>query len=303
MSDQIITRDIASWIPKTYNDSTRSVRVAAVTENPVTVHDIVRGLQYSQVTLVDGVNLPANHQVPLLDSHNWRSVSNVLGSARNFSINGNALECDVFFSGTQMGLEVAQKVKEGHLTDFSVGFMPVESVWIPEGESSVIRGRTFYGPIQIVTKWNLLELSVTAIGKDRNAKVRIWDGEIENTRTEQSQPDVKTDPIKTPGPQLETPGSQPLIKSPPDTVPPSPLHQESQPPQQPTSESPSQKTTQQRLTTDNLNHPSLQNNQDQPSVIRSEQPNEPSIKTKRDELISTLIYIVLFAALIACAFI
>ena len=175
MSDSLITRDIANWMPKSFNEERRSVKVIAVTENPLLNRNL-HGNSFYQIIVVSGVHLPVNGQVPLLDCHSRMSVSNVLGSARNFIINGDSLECDVFFSGTSMGIEAAQKVKEGHLTDFSVGFLIMKNYWIPEGETQMVNGRSFRGPVQVITQWELLELSIAPIGKDRHAKVRIWDG-------------------------------------------------------------------------------------------------------------------------------
>jgi hypothetical protein len=151
------------------------VRVVAVTENPVPTWDWEQKDFVDEILLVRGGNIPLTGQVPLLDSHNNSSVSGVLGSARNFELTGDVLECDVFFSGTPSGLDVAQKVKEGHLTDFSVCYIRTESQWIPAAQTQDIEGRLFHGPARITTKWNLMELSVTPIGADRFAKARSLD--------------------------------------------------------------------------------------------------------------------------------
>ncbi len=194
MADDIFTRDIATWRPKTFNDESRSVRVIAVTENPVRVWDWERKDFVTEVLLIDGVHLPPSRQIPLLDSHDRSSVSRVLGSARNFRPAGKSLECDVFFSGTDSGKETAQKVKEGHLTDFSVGYSSIESHWIPEGEVQSVNDRTFRGPVRITAKWNLKELSITPIGADQQATVRIWNGDT-YTEAPASQPSVGTGAI------------------------------------------------------------------------------------------------------------
>lgn len=151
------------------------MRVVAVTETPVPTWDPEHKDFVDEILLVRGGNVPLTGQVPLLDSHNNSSVSGVLGSARNFELAGDVLECDVFFSGTPSGLDVAQKVKEGHLTDFSVCYIRTESRWIPAGQTQDIDGRLFHGPAKITTKWNLMELSVTPIGADRFAKARSLD--------------------------------------------------------------------------------------------------------------------------------
>jgi hypothetical protein len=158
--------------PQTFNEKTRSVRVVAATEARIHRSDPFLGFPVDIVHLVDGVVLPPKGQVPLLDSHNAKTVSSVLGSARNFEVVGTALECEVFFSGTAAGKEAAQKVREGHLTDFSVGYIVLESSWIPPKKKKVINNREFTGPLKIHSRWRLLELSIAPIGADDNAKAR-----------------------------------------------------------------------------------------------------------------------------------
>ncbi len=176
MTEKLFTRD--TWRPKSFDEETSSVRVVAVTENPVRVWDWNSKQYIDEVLLVDGFSLPPSGKIPLLDAHNRSSVSSVLGSARRFHPSGNTLECDVFFSGTDVGRNAAQNVREGHLTDFSVGYFPVESYYIKEGESKDINGRFFRGPVKVTARWNLRELSLTPIGADQYATARSENGLI-----------------------------------------------------------------------------------------------------------------------------
>ncbi len=154
-----------------FHQNSRSVRVIAATETPLRFFNPLQMKWEYIIHLVSGLVLPPSGQVPLLDTHDRTSVSSVIGSARNFRVAGKNLECDVFFSETQGGKEAAQKVREGHLTDFSVGYIILEAHRIPKGESKEINGRIFRGPIQINSRWRLIELSVAAVGRDENAKV------------------------------------------------------------------------------------------------------------------------------------
>jgi HK97 family phage prohead protease len=148
------------------------VRIIAATEKPIRKPDPEYKAFVNMVTLVRGVQLPALGQVPLLDSHKTASVSNVLGSVRNFEIKGRALECDVFFAGTPAGREAAQKLKEGHLTDFSVGFrfFLKDSFFIPPGKTEDINSQAVQGPARIIKKWYLREVSIAPIGANSEAK-------------------------------------------------------------------------------------------------------------------------------------
>jgi hypothetical protein len=166
--------------PRTFDDATRSVRAVAAAETPVRRIDPELKIPVDMIHRVDGVVLPESGQVPLLDSHNRVSVSAVLGSARNFQMVGGALECDVFFSGTQDGKLAARKVKEGHLTDFSVGYFwdLKDSERIPTGRTRTVAGRTIRGPARIIEKWHLLELSLVMKGADPLAKARKAEAEL-----------------------------------------------------------------------------------------------------------------------------
>ncbi len=174
MTDPLSTRGTAAshWRPQSYNAEANSVHVVAVTENPVRVWDMEKGTFLEEMLLVDGVVLPESRKVPLLDSHNRTSVASILGSARNFEKQDDVLACDVFFSGTEAGRMVAANVKDGHLTDFSVGYMPLEAHYLAEGEIREIGGRAFQGPVKVTTRWELRELSVTAVGADQMATAR-----------------------------------------------------------------------------------------------------------------------------------
>jgi len=212
MTEKLFTRD--TWKPKSFDDETSSVRVVAVTENPVRVWDWNSRQYIDEVLLVDGFSLPPSGKIPLLDAHNRSSVSSVLGSARRFHPSGNSLECDVFFSGTDVGRNAAQNVKEGHLTDFSVGYFPVESYYIKEGESKDINGRFFRGPVKVTAKWNLRELSLTPIGADQYATARSENGIISS-------------------PEGQIPSPVPVQPPPPAAAPPPPAVSSPVPPQSP----------------------------------------------------------------------
>ncbi len=168
--------------PKTFNDATRSVRVVAVTETPVYRSVPLLKLLFPVpiIVVVSGCQLPPSGQVPLLDSHNTSTVHAVLGSARNFAVVGSSLECDVFFSGTPAGLITAQKVREGHLTDFSIGFHVdlSKTEIIRRGGFKLLNGNKILGPAVIHHRWFLDELSVVFQGANPDAKAREQAGII-----------------------------------------------------------------------------------------------------------------------------
>lgn len=171
------TRSMAP-VPSSYDSAKHTCRAVIATEDGVEVYDWNYGV-IKEHLLADGMEVPANGQVPLLDSHDRYTVESILGSARNFAsvdradLPGSKLkECDVEFSQAEEGMCAEQKMAEGHLTDFSVGYRTLESTFVPDKTTATINGRTFTGPCLVTTRWALKELSLTPIGADAGAKVR-----------------------------------------------------------------------------------------------------------------------------------
>ena len=77
------------------------------------------------------------------------------------------------YSDTDEGKSAAQKTREGHLTDYSIGYRVLESFFVPDGQKQMIAGDEYEGPVKVATKWELKELSATPIGADEFAKARI----------------------------------------------------------------------------------------------------------------------------------
>lgn len=157
--------------PSTLDEKTRSVEVVMTTENPVMVYDCERGI-ISEVLLMSGCRMPANNQLVMLDAHSRYETANVIGSGRELKIEKNQMVGRVFFSTAPEAESPWIKTKEGHLTDFSLGYRVEEAVWIREGETATVEGRVFQGPLQVATKWTPREISAVPIGADQNAKAR-----------------------------------------------------------------------------------------------------------------------------------
>jgi len=164
-------------VPSTINRDTRSVEVIAATEEPVEVYDWERWEVVKEVLPMAGCELPETRQVPLLDSHQRYSTASVIGSARELRVEGAQLCCRSYFAEAPEAEGPFAKVRDGHLTDFSIGYRVFESVWVPDGESAVVHGRTYNGPVKIAKRWRPKELSVCPIGADELAKARSEAGE------------------------------------------------------------------------------------------------------------------------------
>jgi hypothetical protein len=158
--------------PVSLDLDSRSMDVTAATENKVTVFDWQRFENVDEVLLMSGAKLPGSRQVVLLDSHDRGSTSSVVGSCRNLRIEGGDLAGRVFFANDAGAESAWGKTRDGHITDFSIGYRVNAAAWVPEGQSAMIDGRAFDGPVRVVTDWTVRELSVCPIGADAAAKAR-----------------------------------------------------------------------------------------------------------------------------------
>ncbi|MDL2226554.1 hypothetical protein LJB86_02725 [Deltaproteobacteria bacterium OttesenSCG-928-M10] len=152
------------------NEADRSVEFVATTSDKVQVFDWDTWRPVDEVLLMSGRVDPPGGQVPLLDSHDNYSVDKQLGSARDIRTEGQATIVRVFISSTRD--DVFTKIKEGHLTDCSVGYRIKEFTQLKEGETGEYEGLTVTGPCRVVTSWELVELSLCPIGADPAAKAR-----------------------------------------------------------------------------------------------------------------------------------
>ncbi|WP_273523933.1 prohead protease/major capsid protein fusion protein [Mailhella massiliensis] len=158
--------------PFSLNEAERSVEFTAATEQPVSVWDWEKWDVVPEVLRMDGVQLPASGQVPLLDTHDGTSVQNVLGSFGAFRTEEGQLIGRATFSGVQAGADAFRRVAEGHITDVSVGYEVLASTWVENGATATVEGVEYTGPVRVTTVWKLFEVSLCPVGADDRAKVR-----------------------------------------------------------------------------------------------------------------------------------
>jgi hypothetical protein len=148
-------------------------RAVIATETPVMVYDQERGW-IKQVLLMDGVRFRnAKRQLPIVDSHNDKTVRNVFGSIRNIVIEGDELLGLPDFASDADSQIVATRYTEGHLNDFSIDAQILERQFVREGQTYTTRqGKVIEGPAEIVTAWEPHNASICATGADPNSTVR-----------------------------------------------------------------------------------------------------------------------------------
>lgn len=156
------------------DEETRSVEAVMATEAPAVVMDWKNYRLIDEVLSMRGVQLP--EQIVMLDSHMRWSNDDVIGSARGFRIDGDKLIARAYFVDGDENVERHwNKVRQGHITDFSAGYRVDEYTDIPPGETRTVQGRDYKAgdrTLRITTKWTLREVSLVPIGADEFAKVR-----------------------------------------------------------------------------------------------------------------------------------
>lgn len=152
------------------------------TELPAVVWDWDRYEFVNEILIADGMEVPDIGQVPLLDSHSRYSVKDVLGHVEDFgfgTFGGYRGRTGMVHFAADPDSQIArQKVVDRHITDGSVGYQVLSSIWVPENTEVSIDGRVFIGPLKVSRKWPLKEFSITPIGADVLAKVRLLCGTV-----------------------------------------------------------------------------------------------------------------------------
>lgn len=197
MSEQLTYRALTieqsgSGAPSTLDIEGRSVEAVGATETPVLERDYDTWELYPTVLLMSGCQIPPSRQLPLLDTHSRYSTASVIGSYRDMRIENNQLVGRAVFSTAEEAEGPWLKTMEGHLTDYSVARKDLESTIIPVNQTGMIDGRTFQGPIKVVTKWIPREMSACPIGADENAKARAATAQPENPAKENETMSTET---------------------------------------------------------------------------------------------------------------
>ncbi len=172
----------------TLDAAKRTVEAVLSTEDPVRVFDLRSWTIIREILLIEGMRVPT--QVPLLDSHNRDSIKQQLGSTRSIRIEKGQLIGTRHLSTVADAEEAFTKIREGHLTDGSIGYRVTGFRDLKPGESYDHGTRKFENTgadtLRISHDWTLMEDSLTPIGADPAAKVR-----------EEAKPNAGTAGIKT----------------------------------------------------------------------------------------------------------
>lgn len=180
----------------TLDEKTRSIEAVIATEDPVVVMDLRRWEPVEEILLMSGCILPKTGQVVLLDTHDRSTVEKIFGSTRDLRVVDGQLIGRNYFSRKAGAEDAFGDVKDGHLTDYSIGYKVHEYEMIEPGETKIIQGRPFTAGKQrarrISTRWEAKENSVCSIAADPNAKNRNNNLEFQMKTKQNTQQTEKT---------------------------------------------------------------------------------------------------------------
>lgn len=113
-----------------------------------------------------------SQRVPLLKDH---SPAMVLGHSESVRIeSGRELVVEGVISGAnQVAREVVDTAKNGFVWQASIGADPISTERVEAGESATVNGQTFQGPLLVVRRWRMREMTLTAMGADEHTTVSI----------------------------------------------------------------------------------------------------------------------------------
>ena len=195
----LMVRSAIEFRPSTLREDDRSVEFVLATETPALVWDWDRCDVITEVLSTDGVQLPKNRQVPLIDSHNTReSVKKILGSVRQIRNENGQIIGRLFFARDAQS--EFDKVRDGHITSGSVGYQPMARQWIDEDTSTEYNGKSYSGPMMLTKTWRLGEYSLVTIPADENATARAETQAVHSRKAESIQEETKMSETTTPTP-------------------------------------------------------------------------------------------------------
>lgn len=171
----------AKFKPVSINDKDRTVELLASTGAGVTRHDLDGSFSEVLEITERAVDLARVEGMPLLDSHRQDGLDRVLGVVRSIRFEAGKMIVTVQISKRHEA--IWQDIKEGVITNVSVGYEPVE-----HRDDANVEGQR----VRTITRWALHEVSLVAVGADPTAKVRS--GTMPTTTTAAVPPSTTQDP-------------------------------------------------------------------------------------------------------------
>lgn len=157
-------------------DIATPTRAVIATENPIQRWDDETKQVVNEVLLMEGIVWRGGRDsIPIVDSHNDKTVRNIFGSIQHLRVDhttGELVGVPVFASDIE-SQTISTRMMEGHITDFSITGQPLETLFVARGHQyTTSRGVVIDGPALIHTQWQPQNASICATGADEQSTVR-----------------------------------------------------------------------------------------------------------------------------------
>lgn len=146
----------------------------------------IEGFQYPVVVDLAGMAIK-KQTIPVRLDHDRRQG---VGHTNSVVIeNGSVVAVGVISRNTVAAKDVAKSGTQGFPWQASIGADVLDAEFIPNGNTVQVNGRTFDGPIYVVRKSNLKEISFVDNGADSNTVVKVaaCEGQEENPNIQAAQ--------------------------------------------------------------------------------------------------------------------
>lgn len=192
---ELTTRGSAPMRPGTVSAANRTVEAVLSTEKRTLVFDWQRWEPIEEILRAAG----AEHggKVVLLNNHFRYSLDDVFGSIREIRVEGEQVVGVIHFSEAHGDDRIDRawaKVKDGHLSDVSVGYRALDFVDIEPNTTKEVGGKTYTAgrrTLRITHRWQLKEGSLVPVGADDQAKIREQWGETPPRKEGETMPQDK----------------------------------------------------------------------------------------------------------------
>lgn len=109
--------------------------------------------------------------VPILYGHDWDEQ---LGHTQSFAVDGAKIVMRGVADGaTKRAKQWAESSLTGFPWNASLGFVVLDSLDIPEGETIAVNGREEAGPLKVATSIEIWEVSVCTFGADKDTSAKV----------------------------------------------------------------------------------------------------------------------------------
>ncbi len=185
----------------------------------------IEGFPHPVVVDLEGLAID-RQDIPVRLDHSSRQG---VGHTQRVAVeNGSLIAEGLVSRDTSWARDVIRSGQNGFPWQASIGAAVIDAQFIPNGQNVTVNGRTFDGPIHVVRKATLKEISFVDNGADSSTSARI-------AANSKEQPHMTPGTQVTPAPDPGTQGNQTTTVDPKPATPPT---TETTPPQAPTSDSP-----------------------------------------------------------------